>query len=354
MSNRPWLDQMEVDGITYDLKVANATPAVEGYGGNDLSEEFANAAALHAAVNAGDFSKIHIGDYFPITLNGSFYDYSLYTVPAGTTYYSEAGLATEVGTTSAALSGAYQSATAVKIKIDSTDYYVAIGDCTLGYEKTLSNAVMKMEVAAIDPYIQMGDTALSAHHILMCSRDLLPPTLQMRSANSVWCDTAATNPWLGSALYKTLNDADATGYTGHGIIKLVEATALGPYVFKGPNNKGMRAYLMTMAAGAAAPTAGEWADRGRLFLPEEREVYGAPVRDPAPNTIAQMLYNQWPIFVGSSRHIIKGAGNGGSRTYWWLETASSATTFAFVTGHGLAYSNPASAAYRAPLCFLLT
>ena len=144
MSNRPWLDQMEVDGVTYDLKVANATPAVEGYGGNDLSEEFANAAALHAAVNAGDFSKIHIGDFFPITLNGSFYDYSLYTVPAGTTYYSEAALTTEVATTSAAMSGAYQSATAVKIKIDSTDYYVAIGDCTLGYEKTLSNAVMKM------------------------------------------------------------------------------------------------------------------------------------------------------------------------------------------------------------------
>nr|MBQ4457136.1 hypothetical protein [Clostridia bacterium] len=354
MANRPWLDQMEVDGVTYDLKVANATPAVEGYGGNDLSEEFANAAALHAAVNAGDFSKIHIGDYFPITLNGSFYDYSLYTVPAGTTYYSEAALTTEVATTSAAMSGAYQSATAVKIKIDSTDYYVAIGDCTLGYEKTLSNAVMKMEVAAIDPYINSGDSALSAHHILMCSRDLLPPTLQMRSANSVWCDTAATNPWLGSALYKTLNDADSTGYTGHGIIKLVEATALGPYVFKGPNNKGMRAYLMTMAAGAAAPTAGEWADRGRLFLPEEREVYGAPVRDPAPNTVAQMLYNQWPIFVGSSRHIIKGAGNGGSRTNWWLETAYSAAYFAVASGYGTAYYSYASSAFRAPLCFLLT
>ena len=354
MANRPWLDQMEVDGVTYDLKVANATPAVEGYGGNDLSEEFANAAALHAAVNAGDFSKIHIGDYFPITLNGSFYDYSLYTVPAGTTYYSEAALTTEVATTSAAMSGAYQSATAVKIKIDSTDYYVAIGDCTLGYEKTLSNAVMKMEVAAIDPYINSGDSALSAHHILMCSRDLLPPTLQMRSANSVWCDTAATNPWLGSALYKTLNDADSTGYTGHGIIKLVEATALGPYVFKGPNNKGMRAYLMTMAAGAAAPTAGEWADRGRLFLPEEREVYGAPVRDPAPNTVAQMLYNQWPIFVGSSRHIIKGAGNGGSRAYWWLETAFSAAAFALVGIYGGADGGYASSAYRAPLCFLLT
>ena len=57
MANRPWLDQMEVDGVTYDLKTANAVPAVEGYGGNDLSEEFASAADLHSAIAAGTSAK---------------------------------------------------------------------------------------------------------------------------------------------------------------------------------------------------------------------------------------------------------------------------------------------------------
>lgn len=349
MANRPWLDQMEVDGVTYDLKTANAVPTVEGYGGNDLSEEFASAADLHTAIAAGDFSKIHIGDFFPITLNGTYKDFAKYTVPSGTTYYAEAALTTESGTTDSVLEGSYQSATAVKITISGTDYYVAIGDCTLGFSKTMSNAVMKMEVAAINPYLQHGDTSLSAQHILMCSRDLMPPTMQMRAANSVWHDTAAVNPWVGSALYATLNDPD------DGVIKLVEATDLGAYVFKGPNNKGMRAMLPSMAAGASSPTNWAWTDRGRLFLPTEREVYGAPVWGNAGGYEAGNLYNQWPIFAGSARHIIKGAGNGGSRTTWWLETAASATTFAFVSTNGNAYANSASYTYiRAPLCFLLT
>ena len=354
MSNRPYLDQMEVDGTTYDLRAANAVPAVEGYGGNDLSEEFANAAAFHAAIAAGDFSKIHIGDYWPINLNGSYKDYALWTVPSGTTYYSDTALTTSVGTTEAELSGSYQSATATKITISGTEYYVATSDCTAGYLKSM-NADAKMEVAAINPYLRFGDTEFTAQHVLLCSRDCLPPTLQYRCSNGVWCDTTQVNPWLGSALYKTLNDADATQYTGYGIVKLVEATALGAYLYKGPNNKGMRAYLETMAAGAAAPTAGAWSDRGRLFLPEEMEVYGSKIRSPKSTAIADMLYNQWPIFAGTGRHIIKGAGDGGGRSGWWLESATSATNFALVGSYGSAdYTNAATTRIRVPLCFLVT
>ena len=294
MANRPYLDQMEVDGVTYDLRAANGTPLIEGYGGNDLSEEFENAAALHTAIAAGDFSKIHIGDYFPITLSGTYHDAAADT------------------------------------------------------DKTM-NANVKMEVAAINPYLRFGDTELSAQHILLCSRDCLPPTLQMRSENGTWYDTTQVNPWLGSALYATLNDPD------NGIIKLLESTPLGAYVFKGPNSKGMRADLETMAAGAASPTTGAWADRGVLFLPEEMEVYGSKIRSPKSNAIADMLYNQWPIFAGSGRHIIKGAGDGGGRSTWWLETAFSATTFCHVYNTGYAGNNSAAGTLiRVPLCFLLT
>lgn len=294
MANRPYLDQMEVDGVTYDLRAANGTPLIEGYGGNDLSEEFENAAALHAAIAAGDFSKIHIGDFFPITLNGTFHD--------------------------------------------------AAADA----DKTI-NTNVKMEVAAINPYLRHGDTELTAQHILMCSRDCLPPTLQMRSENSTWFDTTQVNPWRGSAMWETLNNAD------NGIIKLLEATEIGPYVFKGPNNKGMRAMLTTMEAGAGGPSNWAWTDRGRLFLPAEREVYGAPAWGNAGGFEAGNLYNQWPIFAGSARHVIKGAGDGGSRSYWWLETANSAAYFAYVDGSGYASNAYAANTYiRVPLCFLLT
>lgn len=348
MANRPYLDQMEVDGVTYDLRAANAVPAVEGYGGNDLSEEFATAEALHTAIAAGDFSKIRIGDYFPVTLNGSYKDYARFTVPSGTTYYTDAALTTEGGTTEADLEGEYQSATAIKFKVSGTDVYAAIGDCTAGFTKSM-NANVKLEVAAINPYLRHGDTELTAQHILLCSRDCLPPTLQYRCNNSVWFDTTQVNPWRGSALWETLNNAD------NGIIKLLEATDLGAYVFKGPNNKGMRAMLATMAAGAASPTNWAWTDRGRLFLPTEREAYGAPAWGNAGGYEAGNLYNQWPIFAGSSRHMIKGAGDGGGRSYWWLETAASATGFATVYGNGLAYYyTAANPLIRVPLCFLLT
>lgn len=348
MANRPYLDQMEVDGVTYDLRAANGTPLIEGYGGNDLSEEFENAAALHAAIAAGDFSKIHIGDYFHVTLNGSYKDFARFTVPSGTTYYTDAALTTEGGTTEADLEGEYQSATAIKFKVSGTDVYASISDCTAGFTKSM-NANVKLEVAAINPYLRHGDTELTAQHILLCSRDCLPPTLQYRSENSTWFDTTQVNPWRGSALWETLNNAE------NGIIKLLEATEIGPYVFKGPNNKGMRAMLATMAAGAESPTSFAWADRGRLFLPTEREVYGAPAFGNAGGLEAGNLYNQWPIFAGSARHVIKGSGDGGGRCSWWLETATSATTFALVDGNGSASSNAAAYTYiLVPLCFLLT
>lgn len=348
MSNRPYLDQMEVDGVTYDLRAANGTPLIEGYGGNDLSEEFASAEALHTAIAAGDFSKIHIGDYFPVTLNGSYKDFARFTVPSGTTYYTDAALTTEGGTTEADAEGEYQSATAIKFKVSGTDVYASISDCTAGFTKSM-NANVKLEVAAINPYLRHGDTELTAQHILLCSRDCLPPTLQYRCNNSVWYDTTQVNPWRGSALWETLNNAD------DGIIKLLEATSLGAYVFKGPNNKGMRAMLATMAAGAGSPTNWAWTDRGRLFLPTEREVYGAPTWGNAGGYEAGDLYNQWPIFAGSARHIMKGAGDGGGRSYWWLETAGSAAAFAFVNYGGNAYiANAAYTYIRAPLCFLLT
>ena len=321
---------------------------IAAYGGTDLSAVFEDATAFHAAVASGDFSKIHIGDYWPITLNGTYTDFARFTVPSGTTYYSDAELTTEVAVTESTYQGEYQSATAIKFNISGTNYYAAIGDCTAGWQKSM-NAAVKMEVAAINLYLNMGNTSLTEQHILLCSRDCLPPTLQYRCSNSVWYDTTQVNPWRGSALWETLNNAD------NGIIKLLEATALGPYVFNGPHDKGMAAMLPSMAAGNANPTNSAWTDRGRLFLPTEREIYGANIS--ASNGVheAGNLYNKWPIFDGSARHIIKGAGDGGGRCLWWLESACGITPFAYVDsdGHAGGYSAGASV-FRIPLCFLMT
>ena len=78
------------------------------------------------------------------------------------------------------------------------------------------------------------------------------------------------------------------------------------------------------------------------------------VRSLSSRPKAGNLYNKWPIFDGSSRHIIKGSGNGGGRAHWWEESANSATYFAYVHNGGVANNDNASYANRAPLCFLFT
>lgn len=100
------------------------------YAGKNLKDIFGTAAAFRAAVAAGDFSRIRIGDYWPISLTGTYRDYAVDT------------------------------------------------------DKTFNNAVLLMEVAGINIYWRYGDTALSAPHVLLCPRDCLPNAAQMRFENS--------------------------------------------------------------------------------------------------------------------------------------------------------------------------
>ena len=259
------------------------------YIGRDLSQMF-TAAELHQKVSAGDFSGIQNGDYWPITLNGTVKDYAT------------------------------------------------------GETKTMSNAVFKLE-ANIQVYKQYGDTAVP-NHIVFCSRELLPWTVNMRSSDTTWYSVSETNPWRGSHLFQTLNAPD-------GVLPLVEATDIGAHLYAGPNGGGMRFLLETKAAGATAATGWGWGDRGKLFLPTEREVWGQDVWSERGWGGGAAV--QWPVFAGSLRHIIKGLGNGGSRNHWWCQssTAGSAENCANVGNDGYPNHDGAATAGRgAPICFL--
>lgn len=261
------------------------------YNGVDLSQRF-TADELHQKVSSGDFSGIQNGDYWPITLNGTIYDY------AGAT------------------------------------------------EKTLSNAIIKLEVAGVNFYRQYGDTAVP-NHLLLCSRDLLPWALMFRSENTTWYDTAATNPWLGSHLYQTLNNPS------NGLLPLVAATGIGAYIYAGPNGNGMRFLGETKGPTATTATGWAWADRGKIFLPSEREVWGGDTWN--EHGYGGGLALQWPIFAGTMRHIIKGLGNGGSRHHWWCcsSNAGSSSHICDVSQNGHPNRDGATDTWvGAPVCFL--
>lgn len=280
---------INADGSYYPI--GSIKPEPYAYEGRDLSTIFASAQELRNAVAAGDFSRIHIGDYWPVTLNGN------YT------------------------------------------------DCGENTTKTLSNAAVKLEVAGINTYMQYGDTPVDVPHILFCSRDCLPNTTKWRSADTTWYKSGETNPWRGSAVYSTLNV---------GILQLLSATDIGKHIYGGPNGNGMRFLGEVKAANATNATSWEWFDRGKLFLPMEREVWGAGIW-------SELTYGggglamQWPIFAGSWRHVIKGLGDGGSRYAWWLGSsyAGRASHACVVRTSGNADSWAASNLRAVPLCFLL-
>lgn len=173
------------------------------FDGVDLSTVFADADALQAALAQEDYSKIHLGDYWPVTLNGTFRDYGNMTAPSGIKYYSDTELTTEVGTLDAdtpvtaidndnTLPGDHKAY--VTIKVSNVNYYVAYADCLDYQERTLANAVMKFEVAGINQYWRYGDSGSDNFHngkphLVLWPRDGLPITLKMRKANELWQDT---------------------------------------------------------------------------------------------------------------------------------------------------------------------
>ena len=279
-----------------DLAEVRARPHNHSYDGRNLKTIFGDAATFAAAWRNGDFSKIQNGDYWPLTISGSFKDYAT----------------------------------------DST--------------KTLTNAVFKMEFA-INPYWKYGDSGNLTNgipHLLACSRDLLPFNIQFRSANTTWYDSSTNQPWTGSHLFQSFNNAS------DGLVKLIQASELGPYLYTGPNGKGMRHLMETKGPSANDATNWGWVDRGILFLPSEKEVWGNNTW--SGNGYAGPAALQWPFFIGSRRHIIKGLGDGGSRSNWWCgsSVAGGTSNIAYVsnTGHP-SYYGAAYTGISAPLCFLL-
>ena len=91
-------------------------------------------------------------------------------------------------------------------------------------------------------------------------------------------------------------------------------------------------------------------DIGPLWIPDEMEVIGAPMF--ATGTYDKWYSRLYPAFMGGNRK--KGAGNGGSRSAWWLFSALSgySTSFCYVNSTGNANNYAASDTHlRVPVGF---
>ena len=215
----------------------------------------------------------------------------------------------------------------------------------IGDYKTINlttNEQVVMEVAGIDQYYNCGDTAIG-HHVDFISRDALKGAKQWNTeANNNSKVEATKSPWLTSALYKALNE------TVYGTLP----ADLKPYIIE---KRALLEERYSAAGSATADTGWSWQNAGKLWLPTEVEVFGCVHWSNAGFGSGGGGCNlQYPIFIGGSKHLIKGDGKGGSRCPWWELSvhSGSATNVCYVSHYGNAgYLSAAGTNIRAPLCF---
>lgn len=215
----------------------------------------------------------------------------------------------------------------------------------IGDYKTISlttGETVILEVAGIDQYYRCGATSIG-HHIDFISRDCLATQYQYNSTATNNGTSDEPNPWLASELYTALNDETSGVYAT--LPSDLQAVVIQKTAYVGSR----------YSSSGAIENSTTWVsnDLGYLWLPTEVEVWGCcHWGDETWDQAGAGLNKQYPIFMGSNYHVIKGLGNGGSRTTWWTSTPrkDSSTYFCGVSGDGIAYRLSATYSGAVPLC----
>lgn len=220
---------------------------------------------------------------------------------------------------------------------------------------------IKAEIAGIDTYYNYGDTA-AKHHIDFISRDCWPDTIQFNLVNYNNGTTVSPSPWLASNLYAKLNSLSMqvpNATTANPALVAVDYTTTGVYDKLPAALKAVispkRLLLPSRYTAGALLTddnSWAWADAGKLWIPSEIEVYGC-THWGSRNGYSGGGFQQYAIFATNMKRV-KGAGDGGSRSGWWLLSAYGgySTHCAIVYSYGDATNSSASyTSIRVPVCF---
>lgn len=288
------------------------------YQGQNLATKFASEIASYASVwlwikariQAGNFAGIHVGDYIP------------FTTTAGTVGSSSVGAAS-----------------------------------------------FNAQIAGIDTYYGFGDTQ-AAHHIDFITKEVFPLEIKWNPTDNNNGTATYNNPWLACALKGLLNGENnsSTGYgdiahginaAGKGLLQRLPADLQNAIVTKRMiiEKRFSTSGLLTASNGW------DWNDMGKLWVPNENEVYGCQVWSASfPNTEIYPWAShgtvQYPLFAATCGRICNRikpiAGQPTSRSTWWLcTTRSGLSSHACLVSHyGEANGNmTTNTGIRAPLCF---
>ena len=194
------------------------------------------------------------------------------------------------------------------------------------------------QVAGIDTYYNTADQLVKTHHIDFISKDCLTGLVKWNISNNNNGNETDIAPYMVSNVRDYLLN---TVYP-----KLPEELKK---VIVSKRVLLETRYLVNEVLTDSPSFA--WRDIGSLWLPTEREVFGSSIWGTKGYSASYGM--QYPIFANSCKNLIKGAGNGGSRTDWWIATVGSgnSTTACVIAYRGYVYHNSTSNEYRVPLCF---
>lgn len=300
---------------SYDTAYTDALAARQGldsiYDGVNLATKFASEIAaspyngdvwawIKARTQAANFTGIHVGDYIPVSM-------------------------------SAGSAGGY----------------------------TLSAQTFNAQIAGIDTYWGYGDTAI-VHHIDFITKTCMNTPIQWQPNDNNNGTVENANPWLTSKLYAVLNgvnnySTNAYNSVAHGIdasaggILQLLPTALQNAIIQ---KRQLLESRYSVSGLLTSSNTWAWADMGKLWLPNEFEVYGAQVWS---HVYSNGNAVQYPLFAGAAGY--KGrlkTNSDGSRVTWWLAVANSgiSTNACNVISVGSASNLSCSnTGIRVPLCF---
>ena len=334
------------------------------YEGQDLTVKWADEIAaspyngdawawIRARIRAGNYLGIHTKDYIPFkTAN----NVNLKAEIAGINTYKNYG-DTAVGNHIDFICRELWPTNHVFNKVNynngliPTETVVSDGSAT---EYTLTKAMYTID------NIKIGSDTLTGYTYDPATQKITFTTAPA-AGNMVVTGTGSEHPWLVSDLYHYVNSLAGHVPNGTGAnpaLAQVDYTADGIYFQLPTALKNVivekRAYLPKRYSASGLlndDNAGGWANIGKLWLPSEVEVYGAPCWGGKGGYSTMGNNVQYPIFMGNMNRL---KYKSGSRPGWWLLSSSSgdSTFVCGVSGSGYASYNYASSTYiAAPVCF---
>lgn len=226
---------------------------------------------------------------------------------------------------------------------------------------TTNGVTLNAQIAGINTYKNYSDSPVGAHIDFIC-RELWPTLHPINKINYNNGTADQQYPWLASDLYLYLNSLAGTvpseAVVGGGEGTAVDYTADGVYYFLPTQLKNViieKKFLLPTRYSASGLLTDDnswaWKNIGKLWLPDECEVYGMPVWGGKGGYSLGGSGLQYPLFAGNMNRL---KFRNGSRDHWWLLSPYSgdSTYWCGVYYNGACYYDGASCSgIAAPVCF---